>query len=64
MKVTGIKAIKSPKVSLVKRIKRFYTSGSLKLKTLVKDVFEKKESKYIIYDGKKIKSGLILSIRF
>ena len=55
MKVTGIKAIKFPKVSLVKRIKRFYTNGSIRLKSLVKDVFEKKESKYIIYDGKKIK---------
>ena len=55
MKVTGIKAIKTPKLSPLRRIKNFYSSGLLRLKTLVKDVFEKRESKYIIFDGKKIK---------
>ena len=55
MKVSGIKTIKTPKVSPVRRIKSFYSSGILKLKTLVKDVFEKRESKYIIFDGKKVK---------
>ena len=55
MKVTGIKAIKTPKSSPLRRIKNFYSSGLLRLKTLVKDVFEKRESKYIIFDGKKMK---------
>ena len=55
MKVTGIKAIKIPKASPLRRIKNFYSSGLLRLKTLVKDVFEKRESKYIIFDGKKMK---------
>ncbi len=55
MKVTGIKAVKIPKSSPLRRIKNFYSSGLLRLKTLVKDVFEKRESKYIIFDGKKMK---------
>ena len=41
-------------ISIVKRIKNMFHNCGLKLKTLTKDVFERKE-KYIIFDGKKMR---------
>ena len=40
--------------SAVKHIKNMFHNCGLKLKTLTKDVFERKE-KYIIFDGKKMR---------
>ena len=52
MKISSIK--NASNISIVKRIKNMFVNCTLKLKTLTKDVFERKE-KYIIFDGKKIR---------
>ena len=41
-------------MSIVKHLKNLFSNCKLKLKTLTKDVFERK-NKYIIFDGKKIR---------
>lgn len=48
MKVELQPAIINQKVSVESKVKRFLTTSHMKLKTLVKDVFEKKTSKDII----------------
>ena len=52
MKISPIK--NASNVSLVKRLKNMFSNCKLKLKTLTKDVFERK-NKYIIFDGKKMR---------
>ena len=52
MKVPSI--TNTSNISIVKRIKNMFHNCGLKLKTLTKDVFERKE-KYIIFDGKKMR---------
>ena len=52
MKVSSIN--NASNISIVKRIKNMFHNCGLKLKTLTKDVFERKE-KYIIFDGKKMR---------
>ena len=52
MKISSIK--NASNVSFVKRLKNMFSNCKLKLKTLTKDVFERK-NKYIIFDGKKIR---------
>ena len=52
MKISSIK--NTSNISIVKRIKNMFHNCGLKLKTLTKDVFERKE-KYIIFDGKKMR---------
>ena len=52
MRISSIKNASC--VSIVKRIKNMFHNCGLKLKTLTKDVFERKE-KYIIFDGKKMR---------
>ena len=52
MKVPSI--TNTSNISIVKRIKSMFYNCGLKLKTLTKDVFERKE-KYIIFDGKKMR---------
>ena len=52
MKISPIK--NASNISIVKRIKNMFSNCKLKLKTLTKDVFERK-NKYIIFDGKKMR---------
>ena len=52
MRISSIK--NASNISIVKRIKNMFVNCTLKLKTLTKDVFERKE-KYIIFDGKKMR---------
>ncbi len=52
MKISSI--TNTSNISIVKRIKNMFHNCGLKLKTLTKDVFERKE-KYIIFDGKKMR---------
>ena len=52
MKISPIK--NASNISIVKRLKNLFSNCKLKLKTLTKDVFERK-NKYIIFDGKKIR---------
>ena len=52
MKISPIK--NTSNISIVKHIKNMFHNCGLKLKTLTKDVFERKE-KYIIFDGKKMR---------
>ena len=52
MKISPIK--NASNISIVKRIKNMFSNCTLKLKTLTKDVFERR-NKYIIFDGKKMR---------
>ena len=52
MKISPIK--NASNMSIVKRIKNMFSNCTLKLKTLTKDVFERR-NKYIIFDGKKMR---------
>ena len=52
MKISPIK--NTSNISIVKRIKNMFSNCTLKLKTLTKDVFERR-NKYIIFDGKKMR---------
>ncbi len=52
MKISPIK--NASNISIVKRLKNLFSNCKLKLKTLTKDVFERK-NKYIIFDGKKMR---------
>ena len=40
---------------LISRIKQSFTTKFCRLKTLVKDVFEREKTQYLVIDGKKIK---------
>ena len=42
--------------SSIKRIKNMFINCKLKLKTLTKDVFEKRKRKYVVIDGKKYRT--------
>ena len=53
MRISSIK--NASNISIVKRIKNMFVNCTLKLKTLTKDVFERKGNKYIIFDGKKMR---------
>lgn len=54
MKINAINTVKQP---LIKRIKQSFINKFGRLKTLVKDVFEREpdESKYFVLNGKKIR---------
>ena len=52
MKISPIKNASA--IPIINRIKNMFINCKLKLKTLTKDVFERKE-KYIIFDGKKMR---------
>ena len=52
MKISPVK--NASNISIVKRIKNMFSNCTLKLKTLTKDVFERR-NKYIIFDGKKMR---------
>ena len=50
-----IPPITNQKLTFVKRLKNMFSKYKLKLKTLTKDVFEKRNNKYIEFDGKKMR---------
>ena len=52
MKISPVKNAST--IPIIKCIKNMFINCKLKLKTLTKDVFERKE-KYIIFDGKKMR---------
>ena len=52
MKISPVKNASA--IPIINRIKNMFINCKLKLKTLTKDVFERKE-KYIIFDGKKMR---------
>ena len=51
----NIPPITNQKLTFVKRLKNMFSKYKLKLKTLTKDVFEKRNNKYIVFDGKKMR---------
>lgn len=55
MKVSKTNSFQPAKSPIANKIKRVFTDGHARLRTLIKDVFEKSESKYLVIDGKKIK---------
>ena len=50
-----IDSIKPTTQPLIRSIKQTFTTKLGKLKTLVKDVFEREKTQYLVIDGKKIK---------
>ena len=54
MKISPIK--NASNIPIVKCIKNMFSNCSLKLKTLTKDVFEKRKRKYVVIDGKKYRT--------
>ena len=52
MKISPIK--NASNIPIIRRIKNMFVNCKLKIQTLTKDVFERKD-KYIIFDGKKMR---------
>ena len=52
MQIDSIKPTTQP---LIRRIKQSFTKKFSRLKILVKDVFEREKTQYLVIDGKKIK---------
>ena len=50
-----IPPITNQKLTFVKRLKNMFSKYKLKLKTLTKDVFEKRNNKYIEFERKKMR---------
>ena len=58
MKISPIK--NASNISIVKQIKNMFSNCTLKLKTLTKDVFERR-NKYILFDGKQMRERDVLN---
>lgn len=56
MKIASIKTSQPIEQPLMKRIKQSFTNKFKRLNTLMHDVFERNESKYVVIDGKKLRA--------
>ena len=55
MKIPPITNTVKSKISVMKRIKNFFSNSKLKLRTLIADVYECHRTNYVIVDGKKVR---------
>ena len=55
MKIPPITNTAKSKISVMKRIKNFFSNSKLKLRTLIADVYECHRTNYVIVDGKKVR---------